>query len=78
MTATRHTLKISSQIFGLLQGSTELSAGDEKPGSVHSKSQVRAAKCCLPHCLQSCSNLKVLNKTLEQSLVLHLGERYKE
>lgn len=43
MTVTRDALKISRQISGLLQGVRELPAGDGKPGSDHSRSQVRAA-----------------------------------
>lgn len=66
MTVTRDALKISRQISGLLWGGSELPAGDEKPGSDHSRSRVRAAKHCLPHCLQSPSNLEMLIKSLEQ------------
>lgn len=66
MTVTRDALKISRQISGLLQGGSEVAAGDDKSGSDHSRSWVRAAKDCLSHCLQNAHNLQVLIQTLEQ------------
>lgn len=66
MTVTRDALKISLQISELLQGGNELPAGGDKPGSDHSRSQVRDAKHCLLPCLQNASSLEVLIKTLEQ------------
>lgn len=66
MIVTRDDLKISRQITGLLQGGSKVPAGDDKPGSDHSRSRVRAAKNCLSHCLQNVHNLQVLIQTLEQ------------
>lgn len=48
------------QISGLVPGVSELPAGDDKPGSDHSRSQVSC------HGLQSTSNSEVLIKTWEQ------------
>lgn len=66
MTVTRDALKISRQISGLLPGISELLAGDDKPGSEHSRSQDRATKRCLSHCLQCVSNSDTLIKAMEQ------------